>query len=75
MVVGSDRVADFEKNIRPYIKHKDKSKSYDFDHFEVIQAGVQRGADNIMSASIMRAAAVKGDYEAYKKGMPSGASD
>ena len=75
MVVGSDRVAKFEKYIRPYIKHKDPKKSYDFDHFEVIQAGIARGAGNEMSASKMRKAAVEGDYEAYKKGMPKGASE
>jgi len=75
MVVGSDRVEKFEKYIRPYIKHKDPSKSYEFDHFEVIQAGSTRGAGNEMSASKMRAAATAGDYEAYKKGMPKGASD
>lgn len=75
MVVGSDRVADFEKNIRPYINHKDPKKSYNFDKFEVSQAGIARGKGNEMSASKMRAAAVAGDYEAYKKGMPKGASE
>ena len=74
MVVGSDRVAAFEKNIRPYIKHKDKKKSYEFDHFEVIQAGVARGKSNAMSASLMRKAAEDGDFDFYKKGVPSMAS-
>jgi len=69
MVVGSDRVARFEKYIRPYVE------SYGFDHFEVVQAGVTRGADNEMSASKMRKFAADGDFESYKKGMPSGASD
>jgi hypothetical protein len=75
MVVGSDRVAQFEKNIRPYIKHKDKSKSYEFDHFEVTQAGIDRGKSNAMSATLMRKAATDGDLEFYKKGVPSMASD
>ncbi len=74
MVVGSDRVAEFEKSIRPYIKHKDKKKSYEFDHFEVIQAGVARGKSNAMSASLMRKAAEDGDFDFYKKGVPSMAS-
>ncbi len=75
MVVGSDRVAQFEKNIRPYIKHKDKSKSYEFDHFEVTQAGIARGKGNAMSATLMRKAATDGDLEFWKTGVPSMASD
>ena len=69
LVVGSDRVAKFEKYMRPYVK------SYGFDHFEVVQAGVKRGAGNEMSASKMRKFAADGDFESYKKGMPSGADD
>ena len=74
MVVGSDRVASFEKNIRPYIKHKDKKKSYEFDNFEVVQAGVKRGKGNAMSATLMRKAADDGDFKAFAKGVPSMAS-
>jgi|LWDU01.1.fsa_nt_gi nicotinic acid mononucleotide adenylyltransferase len=69
MVVGSDRVARFEKYMRPYVD------SYGFEHFEVVQAGVARGAGNEMSASKMRKFAADGDFESYKKGMPSGASE
>jgi len=69
LVVGSDRVERFEKNVRPYVK------SYGFDHFEVVQAGIKRGAGNEMSASKMRKFAADGDFESYKKGMPSGASE
>jgi hypothetical protein len=69
LVVGSDRVARFEKYMRPYVE------SYGFDHFEVVQAGVTRGAGNEMSASKMRQYATDGDFESYKKGMPSGADD
>jgi phosphopantetheine adenylyltransferase len=75
MVVGSDRVAQFEKNIRPYIKHKDKSKSYEFDKFEVTQAGVARGKSNAMSATLMRGYATDGDLETFKTGVPSMAND
>ena len=75
MVVGSDRVSQFEKNIRPYIKHKDKSKSYEFDKFEVTQAGVARGKSNAMSATLMRGYATDGDLEEFKKGVPSMAKD
>jgi nicotinic acid mononucleotide adenylyltransferase len=75
MVVGSDRVDKFEKNIRPYIKHKDKKKSYEFDHFEVAQAGIKRGKGNEMSASKMRQAATEGDLAYFLKGVPSMAKD
>jgi|GEM_PF-1958094 hypothetical protein len=71
MVVGSDRVDSFEKNIRPYIKHKDKKKSYEFDNFEVVQAGIARGKGNAMSATLMRKAATDGDFEFFRKGCPS----
>ena len=71
MVVGSDRVDSFEKNIRPYIKHKDKKKSYEFDNFEVVQAGIARGKGNAMSATLMRKAATDGDFEFFRKGVPS----
>ena len=69
LVVGSDRVARFEKYMRPYVD------SYGFEHFEVAQAGVARGAGNEMSASKMRKYATDGDFESYKKGMPSGSSE
>jgi len=75
LVVGSDRVAQFEKNIRPYIKHKDKSKSYEFDKFEVTQAGVARGKSNAMSATLMRGYATDGDLETFKTGVPSMVND
>ena len=69
MVVGSDRVARFEKYMRPYVD------SYGFDDFEVVQAGIARGTGNEMSASKMRKSAADGDFEAYKNGMPTGADD
>lgn len=69
LVVGSDRVARFEKYMRPYVK------TYGFDKFEVVQAGVTRGVGNEMSASKMRKAAADGDFESYKEGMPSGADN
>ena len=69
LVVGSDRVERFEKYMRPYVK------TYGFDDFEVVQAGVTRGVGNEMSASKMRKAAADGDFESYKEGMPSGADN
>jgi len=75
LVVGSDRVAKFTKYITPYIKHKDPSKSYDFDKFEVVQAGAVRGKGNEMSASRMREAAKEGDYDFFRKGVPSMCSE
>ena len=71
LVVGSDRVAKFRQYITPYVKHKDKSKSYEFDKFEVVQAGAARGKGNAMSATLMRKAAKDGDFEFFSKGVPS----
>lgn len=71
MVVGGDRVADFEKAVRPYVKHKDPSKSYDFDHFDVIDSGKRVKG---VSGTDMRKHASNGDFEEYMKGMPKSAS-
>jgi len=73
MVVGGDRVKDFEKAIRPYIKHEDPKKSYDFDKFEVIEGGGARVKG--VSGTDMRKHASSGDFESYKDGMPKGTSE
>ena len=68
MVVGSDRVREFDTLLKKY-----NGKDYTFDSIEVLSAGERdpdaRGAAG-MSASKMRAAAAKGDFEAFKKGSP-----
>ena len=74
LVVGGDRVADLERDIRKYIGHKDPSKSFDFDSFKVISAGKRDpDADDVsgMSASKMRNSAAEGDFDTFKVGVPS----
>jgi len=69
MVAGSDRVPEYTKLLNNY-----NGKEYHFDTIQVISAG-ERDPDSDeasgMSASKMRAAATKGDYTIFKKGLPS----
>ena len=78
VVVGRDRVDEFEKTIRPYVNHPDPDKSFDLNSFKVVSAG-RRDPDATdvtgMSASKMRQAASEGDFESFKKGVPSKAND
>ena len=72
LVVGGDRVKEFEKQIRPYVNHKDKSKSLDFDNFKVINSGERKAG---VSGTDMRNHATKDDFDAFKAGMPKGVSN
>jgi len=73
MVVGGDRVADFEKRIRPYVDQKDKTKPhYDFDKFQVINSGERKQG---VSGTDMRNHVKNDDFDAFKSGMPKGVSD
>jgi nicotinic acid mononucleotide adenylyltransferase len=73
MIAGSDRVPDYTKLLNQY-----NGKEFHFDSVQVISAG-ERDPDSDdatgMSASKMRAAAVKGDYSTFKKGLPSSVRD
>jgi predicted kinase len=74
MVVGSDRVMEFDKLINTYNGKYGRHGHYNFDKIEVISAGERDpDADDIsgMSASKMRMFADKGDFEEFKKGVPS----
>lgn len=69
MIAGSDRVPAFKKLLNDY-----NGKEYHFDTIEVVSAGERDpDADDAtgMSASKMRALAVKGDYLQFKKGLPT----
>ena len=69
MVAGSDRVPEFKKLLNQY-----NGKEFNFDTIDVISAGERDpDADDAsgMSASKMRAIAVKGNYAEFKKGLPS----
>lgn len=70
-VAGSDRVQQFTDLINKYNGQED---FYSFDSIQVVSAGERdpdaEGAEG-MSASKMRAAAVAGDFEAFKSGTPN----
>ena len=75
MVVGSDRVREFENILNKYNDVKSRHGYYNFNKINIVSAGERDpDADDVsgMSASKMRAAAAKGDLESFKKGLPSG---
>ena len=73
IVVGSDRVAEFDSLAQKY-----NGKLYNFDDIETISAG-DRDAESEgvegMSASKMRTAAAENDFEAFRTGIPSSLDD
>ena len=78
MVVGSDRVAEFDKLLNTYNGVEAKHGYYGFDDIKVISAGERDpDAEGVtgMSASKMRAAAAKNDFEQFKLGLPKGFKD
>ncbi len=69
IIGGGDRVAEFEKLSNNY-----NGKLYQFDNLEVLSAGDRDpDGDDVsgMSASKQRQAAAEGDFEAFRKGVPS----
>jgi len=78
MVVGSDRVDEFENLINEYNGVKSRHGYYGFDNVEVVSAG-ERDPDaeglEGMSASKMRKAAMDGDFDSFKQGVPDGFRD
>ena len=79
MVVGSDRVQEFQKLLNQYNGVKGKRHGfYEFDSIKVVSAGERdpdaEGVEG-MSASKMRAAAADGDKDAFLTGLPSGFRD
>ena len=74
MVVGSDRVAEFEGLLNKYNGVEAKHGYYGFDNIEVVSAGERDpDAEGVtgMSASKMRAAASANDFDQFKLGVPS----
>ena len=70
MVVGDDRVADFDKLLKQY-----NGKEYTFQNISVESAGVRDpDADGVegASASKVRQAALNNDYNTFKKMVPGG---
>jgi hypothetical protein len=78
MVVGSDRVDEFEKLLNEYNGVKSRHGYYGFDNIEVVSAGERdpdaEGVEG-MSASKMRKAAMDGDFDSFKQGVPANFKD
>ena len=74
MVVGSDRVAEFDALLKKYNGVKSNHGRYKFKSIRVISAGERDpDAEGIsgMSASKMRKAAQDNDYASFKQGLPT----
>ena len=74
LVVGSDRISEFQKLLKKYNGVKGRHGFYDFkDGIEVVSAGERdpdaEGVEG-MSASKMRAAAAEGDFKSFTLGLP-----
>ena len=73
MVVGSDRVTEFDRLIQKY-----NGKDYNFASIEIRSAGERDPDSNDvagMSASKMRQFVLDDDYDAFKKGLPKKLSE
>jgi nicotinamide mononucleotide adenylyltransferase len=69
MVAGSDRVAEYDRILNKY-----NGDLFNFDSIKVVSAGERDpDADDAsgMSGTKMRALATKGDFDTFKKGLPS----
>jgi len=78
MVVGSDRVNEFETLLNKYNGQKARHGFYNFASIKVISAGERdpdaEGVEG-MSASKMRSFAVDRDFTSFAQGVPSSMSD
>ena len=78
MVVGSDRVSDFNTLLNRYNGEDVKHGFYQFDEIKVVSAGERdpdaEGVEG-MSASKMRAAVADGNYDVFKMGIPASVSE
>ena len=78
LVVGSDRVKEFDVLLNKYNGQKARHGFYNFERINVISAGDRDpdadGAEG-MSASKMRDAATKNDFTAFSQGLPKTVSN
>ncbi len=78
MVVGEDRLREFEVLLNKYNGKKARHGFYNFESINVVSAGRRdpdaEGVEG-MSASKQRANAKDNDYQAFIQGVPSGMSD
>ncbi len=73
MIVGSDRVEEFERAITPYLNHEDPKKSLNVESFRVVSAGHRDpDGDGIIGASSSKARQLvqDGKYEEFKQIIP-----
>ncbi len=73
MIVGSDRVEEFERAITPYLDHKDPEKRLNLESFKVISAGDRDpDGDGIIGASSSKARQLvqDGKFEEFKQIIP-----
>lgn len=73
MVVGSDRVKEFNVLLNKYNSVKGRHGFYKFDDIQIISAGERDpDSDDVsgMSASKMRLAATENDFDSFKTGVP-----
>jgi hypothetical protein len=78
MVVGSDRVTEFDELLNTYNGVEGRHGYYGFDNIEVVSAGERDpDAEGItgMSATKMRDEAEKGNFDSFKTGIPDTMSD
>lgn len=78
MVVGEDRLREFDVLLNKYNGKKAKHGFYNFESINIVSAG-QRDPDaegvEGMSASKQRANAKENDYQSFSQGVPSSMSD
>jgi hypothetical protein len=80
MVAGSDRLKEFDTLLQRYNDAPDKkgNQLFKFDSVKVVSAGERdpdaEGVEG-MSASKMRTAAEKGDFDSFKTGIPATLND
>lgn len=78
MVVGSDRIREFDILLKKYNGKKGKHGFYNFAKINVVSAGDRdpdaEGAEG-MSASKMRAAVSSGDFSQFSQGLPKAVSN
>ncbi len=77
MVVGGDRIKEFESLLKKYNGVQARHGFYEFTSINVVSAG-ERDPDATdvtgMSASKMRAAVADGDFKSFQGGLPKGYS-
>lgn len=79
VVVGSDRIAEFNKLIPKYNGVDARHGFYEFDNIDVTVAGETRSSSATgvagLSSTKLRSAAVDGDFEAFAAGVSNELSD